>query len=192
MKFSDVIYFILRAFNNDNVSIYDETIDIIKDINEITQELMLYDLNTCENAIKEMENIFKLKQEGRELRFEYDALFKIWFILAGFNRPQYIAPEYKIIDIEKIIFDDISLPGKCKGKPIKFAHELFDDQDIKLLNKYNFYTAKEFVYIVNMSPRQYLRNECEQLNILKKLIFILYFIIYFIIFIIYINLIIVI
>jgi len=108
-----------------------------------------------------MQPIFKLKQEGREQRFEYDALFKVWHILAGFNRPFYIAPETKVAALEGMALDEMSLPGKCKGKPLRFAAELFDDQDIELLHRHQFFTAKECVYIVNMSPRQYLRKECK-------------------------------
>lgn len=100
------------------------------------------------------------------MRFEYDALFKVWHILTGFSRPNYMAPEMKITQLEKVVLGDISLPGKCKGKPLRFAAELFDDQDVGILRRYEFFTAKETVYVVNMSPRQYLRDECSHVDAL--------------------------
>lgn len=115
-----------------------------------------------------MEPIFKLKQEGRDARFEYDALFKVWHILTGFSRPNYMAPELKPKQLEAIQTGDISLPGKCKGKPLRFAADLFDDQDIELLRKYEFFTAKETVYLVNMSPREYLRADCLHVDALMS------------------------
>ena len=89
-----------------------------------------------------MERMVRLKKDGREMRFEYDALYKVWEILAGFPRSGYIASGAKQSDIDKIIESlgdgKASLPGRCKGIPLRFADvfDMFDTHDMELLQKY--------------------------------------------------------
>lgn len=89
-----------------------------------------------------MERMVRYKQDGREMRFEYDALNKVWGILAGFERPGYIAAGAKQSDIDKIVEtlgdEGATLPTRCKGVPLRFANvfEMFDAHDMELLCKH--------------------------------------------------------
>ena len=42
VRSADVIYLVLRAFVSPSVSSYDEKIDVVKDLEDIQQELILY------------------------------------------------------------------------------------------------------------------------------------------------------
>ena len=83
------------VFNDENISSYEENIDCVRDLYTLQQELMLYDLNTCEKAIYNMESIIIQKKEGIEMRIEYDSLYKIWEVLTGFPRNRYISANMK-------------------------------------------------------------------------------------------------
>ena len=62
-----------------------------------------------------MEPVIRLKQEGREMRFEYDALFCIWQILTGFSRGGYIPFDMKQGAIDLMGNVEITLPNACRG-----------------------------------------------------------------------------
>lgn len=145
----DIILHIVRGFDDNELTVtYEGTVDAKRDLGIVEQELMLEDLLIIDNTI----NIFILEIEnkngGKELRYEYDLLLKAYEILVGAPRPP--------LKRKKGVIVRPPFPTVCKGKPLRFGD--FDTTEVVYLKKYNFFTAKEMLYLVNLTPRDFMRK----------------------------------
>jgi hypothetical protein len=80
---TDVLFHIIRAFDNDTLSHYDESIDPVRDIITIDQQLIEKDLQTCEAAIQEIEEDVVRGFDGLSNGFRFDTLLSVYACLAG-------------------------------------------------------------------------------------------------------------
>jgi obg-like ATPase 1 len=145
----DIILHIVRGFDDNELTVtYEGTVDAKRDLGIVEQELMLEDLLIIDNTI----NIFILEIEnkngGKELRYEYDLLLKAYEILVGVPRPP--------LKRKKGVIVRPPFPTVCEGKPLRFGN--FDTTEVVYLKKYNFFTAKEMLYLVNLTPRDFMRK----------------------------------
>lgn len=145
----DIILHIVRGFDDNELTVsYEGTVDAERDLRIVEQELMLEDLSIIDNTI----NVFILEIEnkngGKELRYEYDLLLKAYEILVGEPRPP--------LKRRKGIIVKPPFPTACRGKPLRFGD--FDLTEVVYLKKYNFFSAKEVLYLVNLTPRDFMRK----------------------------------
>ncbi len=154
----DIILHIVRGFDDNELTVtYEGTVDAERDLRIVEQELMLEDLLIIDNTI----NVFILEIEnkngGKELRYEYDLLLKAYEILVGEPRPP--------LKRKKGVIMRPSFPSACRGKPLRFGD--FDTTEVVYLKKYNFFTAKEVLYLVNLTPRDFMRKSTVPVYISK-------------------------
>lgn len=121
----DAIYHLVRAFENDEVTHVEESVDPVRDLGIITHELILKDLEGVDNALEGLEKQVARGIGGKEKKFEFETLSKVRNLL-------------------------------LEEKPVRFGE--WNNAEIELLNRNQFLTAKEVVYLVNLNKRDYLRK----------------------------------
>ena len=151
-RMADVIVYVIRAFVDENVTHYNETVDPARDLMILEQECMVRDVQTLEGVLNEFEK-FALRQDAtRERTHELETMIKIWETLTGRKRPAHGEKPATAEDWKR---------GKwrreCSGTPLRFVPWTLDE--IEVINKFDFLTCKEALYVLNTSPRDYFRGE---------------------------------
>lgn len=72
----DAIYHMIRAFDNDEVTHVEDSVDPVRDIEIINEELLLKDLRGLKSMYEPMERNVARKIGGKEAKFVYDTLKK--------------------------------------------------------------------------------------------------------------------
>ena len=72
----DAIYHMIRAFDNDEVTHVEESVDPVRDIEIINEELLLKDLRQLKSTFEPMQRNVERKVGGKEAKFVYDTLKK--------------------------------------------------------------------------------------------------------------------
>lgn len=72
----DAIYHMVRAFDNDEVTHVEESVDPVRDIEIINEELLLKDLRQLKSIFEPMQRNVERKVGGKEAKFVYDTLKK--------------------------------------------------------------------------------------------------------------------
>lgn len=62
--------------------------------------------------------------------------------------------------------DTVVLPDVCSGKPLRYHY--WDTSEIEILSQYDLLSTKDIVYLVNVSTRDYLRNDNKWLDALNQ------------------------
>eukprot|EP01038_Epipyxis_sp_PR26KG_P006277 gene6277-8644_t len=150
---ADVLLHIVRAYDNQDVVHYEGSIDPVRDINIVNQEILLMDLFKVEQSIMEIEEILFSSEGGEFIQFQHMTLVKAWSVLAGDNRP---TPDrtFSKKSAAKNRSKKPKIPAKCYGIALRFAK--WDHQEALILNSYDFISAKEVVYCANITSREYL------------------------------------
>jgi obg-like ATPase 1 len=133
----DGLYHVVRAFRDDNITHVEESVDPVRDIGIINDELRFKDLETCENFINANETNVNRGVGGREKKFEFDTIVKV--------RDYLVNNEHSAV---------------------RFG--TWDPNEIDVLNRFQFLTAKEVTYLVNLSKRDYLRKGSSWLPLIKE------------------------
>ncbi|KAK4527479.1 hypothetical protein GAYE_SCF40G5401 [Galdieria yellowstonensis] len=134
----DGLFHVCRAFEQEDVVHVEGNVDPVRDLEIISEELILKDLERLEREIQEQET--KISRAGhnasKEQRFELETLKKV----KGF--------------LEET------------RKPIRSGD--WSNSEIEVLNRYLFLTAKPQVYLVNLSEKDYIRKKNKWLPKIKE------------------------
>lgn len=147
----DIFCHVVRGYDDNSHTVsYDGCVDPVRDIATVNQELMMADLQVIEHKlneiIEELDN--PAKAVGKERKYEYATLLAAYELLYGNVRLEISKRDRKA----GIKF----FPKLCSGQPLRYGK--WDEYQCLVLNKYKFYTAKDVVYLVNLSPRDYIRR----------------------------------
>ncbi|CAD8132854.1 unnamed protein product [Paramecium pentaurelia] len=133
IKECDGIYHVVRAFEDENVCHTELSVDPIRDMDIISTELLLKDLEFCNNRLAETEHVIK-RNNNKDAREEKEVLDKV----------------KQLLDNKKWV-----RTGDWNFK------------EIEILNKYYFITAKNVVYLVNLSQQDFMTRKNKWLKGIK-------------------------
>jgi len=129
----DGIIHVMRAFEDDDVIHAEDTVDPVRDINTICNELRIKDISFMESK-KEM-----LKKGHTAARAKSPAALKAW--------------ETELACMEKII------AWLQDGKDVKNGMSEWSTKDIEHLNDYGLLTSKPVMFAINMNKRDFCRKK---------------------------------
>lgn len=137
----DGIIHVMRAFEDDDVIHAEDTVDPVRDIETICNELRIKDLSLMQSK-KEMH-----KRGQVAARAKSPQALKQW--------------EMELATMEKIM-------GVLEnGKDVKFDMSIWTPKDIEFLNDYQLLTSKPVMFAINMNHKDY----CRKKNKFLKAIF---------------------
>lgn len=128
IKTVDGIFQVVRGFESDEITHVEQTVDPVRDLEIVTDELLLKDLETCENAVE------KLKKDAKK---------------NGLNSHERSKVLKNITVMEKI--NDLLIEN---GK--LFNNKNWTEEEVAMINQFNFLTAKPTIYLLNVSKDEYL------------------------------------
>ena len=150
-RMADLIVYVLRAFVDEGISHYNEYVDPVRDLIILEQETMVRDLQTLEGVLNEYEKFANRSDNTRERTHELATMIKIWETLTGRKRPAHG---------EKPETEEERKRGEwkrvCSGTPLRFVPWTLDE--VEVINKFDFMTCKEALYVINTSPRDFFRK----------------------------------
>jgi len=146
---ADVIIHVLRCFGDDQITHFYETVDPIRDLRIIHNEILMHDLRKVEEVLIGIDDIIFKGDGGRYLLFKYETLIKLWNALAGIPRPDPVRDRRKRV-IERFF------PEKCDGKSVSACD--WDNNELEYVSSLKLLTSKEFIYGLNTSSSDYLRR----------------------------------
>lgn len=114
----DAVVEVLRCFEDENIVHVDGAVDPLRDIETIHVELILSDFEIVEKKIGKLE---KTAKADKALRPEYDALKKVYDVLAEGKS----AREADLTDEEKVLLRGY---GLLSNKPIIFVANVAEDE----------------------------------------------------------------
>eukprot|EP00924_Labyrinthula_sp_SR-Ha-C_P013405 maker-scaffold_5-snap-gene-1.61-mRNA-1 protein AED:0.02 eAED:0.02 QI:50/1/1/1/1/1/3/21/395 len=120
----DGIFHVCRAFDDKNISHVEESVDPVRDLNTIHNELRLKDLAACVKYIEANEKNVARKVGGKEAEFELNVMKKVREKLEA-------------------------------GLDIRARENSWTANEIEVLNKFMFLTAKPMIYLCNVSIKSY-------------------------------------
>jgi len=150
---ADVLIHVLRSFEDLELTHYNETIDPTRDLEVVTQELMQRDLITIENKIVEIYgNIDYQKHNhmtvGKNMKWDLWILEKAWGVLVGEER--------ELGDAKAGIREHEPMPPRCSGASLRLHR--WSALEIEVLTRFNLFTCKPVVYVLNGTTREFLRS----------------------------------
>lgn len=162
----DILLHVVRAFDDEDVTHSEESVDPIRDIKIVNDELIEKDIELCQFIISTQEYAYMQGKLGAEGKHEYTTLIKIYETLSG----KLYVKKGKSSDSTSGSTTSkskgpIPQPRRLEpGRPLRMAK--WDKHEIPILQKHNFLTAKEQVYIINLSMRDYLRENDKYTTLL--------------------------
>jgi len=123
IKNVDGVFHVVRGFDDETITHVELTVDPIRDLEIVNDELLLKDLDTVESAIERNKKDMKRQDLRMELIKENEVLDKI----------------------NDILFEN--------GKLSNYLQ--WTEDDVKVINKHKFLTAKPTVYLLNVSKKDY-------------------------------------
>lgn len=133
IKAVDAIFHIVRIFDDAEVSHVDETIDPIRDMQTICDELIYKDIEFLKNMRAPLEK--KAKSGDKPSQMEMAVIDKCLEMLNA-------------------------------GKEIRFGD--WKAKEIEILNTYQLLTAKPMIFLINMSPADYIKQKNKWLGKIKQ------------------------
>lgn len=126
----DGIFQVVRGFRDDDIiHIEDNIVDPIRDLNIVTEELILKDLEFVETGIEKVGKLVKRPHVDKaQVNLELNTLQKI---------------------------QDLLYESR------KISTESWTNEEIDIINPYNFLTAKPTVYLLNVSEQDYVNKQNE-------------------------------
>lgn len=122
---SSCLIHVVRAFDDPSVIHVEGTVDPVRDLNTVKQEMIARDLNICNQRIEFCKNRLK-KANAMENSDELAVLCKV----------------------------QLSLADNIMVKDINWA-----ESDVEILMQNQFLTANPVVYVINLSPEDYISKE---------------------------------
>eukprot|EP01040_Poterioochromonas_malhamensis_P013006 gene13006-14262_t len=153
LKYCDVLLHVIRGFESQDIAHYDEEFDPIRDLEMVEQELLLMDLFEIEKKIMELDSLFPEINPGEYIQFQRTTYVKLWEWLCGEKR---VEDEKKRGKMKDRILYRTRLPKSCKGTLVRLGH--WDVRERELISTLHLYTAKETLYLVNITTWDYHRN----------------------------------
>lgn len=129
----DGIIHVMRAFEDDDVIHAEDTVDPVRDIGTICNELRIKDLSFMEGKMAQH------KREQVSARAKSPNHLKLW--------------EQEKETMEKVI------ACLTEGKDVKNNMENWNTKDIEFLNDYMLLTAKPTMFAINMNHKDYCRKK---------------------------------
>lgn len=137
IKLVDGILHLVRAFKGDDITHIEGSVDPVRDVSLVQDELILKDLVSIENAIEAVERktrrVLKSSLEFKNLDFEHKLLG----------------------DIQEYLYN---------GQKISNFKKQWTAFEISILNKHNFLTAKPTLIIMNVDPEEYLLKNVQKIQ----------------------------
>eukprot|EP00949_MAST-11_sp_MAST-11-sp1_P001362 g1362.t1 len=88
----DAIYHVVRCFDDKNISHVDESVDALRDVITIEEELRKKDVATVAKALDGMDKLVQRGVGGKEKKFEFETLQKLHHVLAEEQKDVRAAP----------------------------------------------------------------------------------------------------
>lgn len=141
IKHVDGIYQIVRGFRNTEITHIEGSIDPIRDLSVVQDELVLKDLEFLENIKEKL-----AKKMGRTAK----------------NTQDFLTMEEELLlmnSLEEHLYE---------GRKIFHYKKDWSQREVSLLNKHNFLTAKPCLLLLNVTPRDYLLQQNEFIKQIKE------------------------
>jgi len=129
IRATDAIFHMVRTFEAKNITHVEGSIDPVRDIKIIENELIKKDISYLENIRGPTEKLAKQKKEKKE----------------------------------ELVALDKALEMLKEGKEVRFGD--WSGKDIELLNPHQLLTTKPMIYLVNMTPKDIVEPEKNELII---------------------------
>ncbi len=118
LKNVDVILHVIRAFDDPDVVHYSASIDPVRDLHTVNQEILLWDLDILERALVNVETIKYDKLGAEYLQFQYSTFIKAWQFIAGRIRPE---PDGDKVRKPRPRYKRSRIPKVCTGSAVRFG-----------------------------------------------------------------------
>ena len=148
------IALVLRAFEDDDLTHIDESVDPCRDLLALDQELKVHDINIIEEVIHIQE---KNKIPSKEVAHMRDTAYKAWAWLNGveeYGEPKPRARERNAT--RKKLNDGLQVFRHLSGKALRLAR--WSKREAEALTELGLLTAKPVICILNLSARDYNRK----------------------------------
>lgn len=132
----DGVFQVVRGFEDEEIVHVETTVDPVRDLEIVSDELILKDLEFVELAVEKLEK--NTKKPGA----------------VGAQAVQELELMTRVLDM------------LYEGQKVKLGQ--WSDEDIEILNRYNFLTAKPSVYLLNVSEDDYARQDNKYLGAIKE------------------------
>ena len=139
----DSILHVVRGFNDDEIIHLEKTVDSIRDLVLVNDELILKDLEFLEGGIERMNKRSKNNSNSNEDR-------------------QFLKRELTfLINLQDHLYN---------GKKIIHFKKDWSTEEISILNEYNFLTAKPTLILLNINPHEYILSQFDpqKISIINK------------------------
>jgi obg-like ATPase 1 len=125
----DGIFHVVRGFDNDEITHVELTVDPVRDLEIVTDELLLKDLDTVESVLERNRKSMKSMKlnDRKEIEKENSVLQKL----------------------SDLMMENGRLLNNTK----------WTEDEVDVINKHKFLTAKPTVYLLNVSEEDYLKGE---------------------------------
>jgi ribosome-binding ATPase YchF (GTP1/OBG family) len=104
----------------------------------------------------EIERVQQNRLGGETLSWQYTTLCKLWEHVAGTTRPK---PSEAELKKSKTLFRKVIIPKVAVGIPLRYG--TYTNREKIFMSTYQFITAKEMIYLLNTTSRNYLRGGVE-------------------------------
>lgn len=135
------LFHLVRGFKDENITHLESNVNPIRDLGLVQDELILKDLNTIESIInnnnKKLNSASK-NQNGYNLRAE--------------------------LEYELKFFDPLQDHLYNGQKVANYKYNKWTQEEINILNKYNFLTSKPSLILLNVDPEDYLKGTYDDLK----------------------------
>lgn len=132
----DGIFHLIRDFKDDNVTHLEGAVNPIRDAEIVQDELILKDMDKLENSL---DHLHRLGKNAKNAKDKID--------------------EQRELDLLNSLQDHL-----YDGKKIINYKEDWDPEEVEILNKYNFLTAKPALMLLNVSAMDYVTNNIPNLK----------------------------
>jgi len=152
----DVFLHVLRAWDDPQLTHWEETVDPQRDAELLVQELLLADLHRIEDKLLALytehdELLYDHQPVGKNHKWEKWTLLRAWHWLAGHDRKEY--------ECKGKVRKHDPLPTRCEGWAIRLGE--WNDMEIEVLDRLRLFTAKPMIYVLNVPLREHTRKRAE-------------------------------
>ncbi|CCD23200.1 Ylf2p NDAI_0B01660 [Naumovozyma dairenensis CBS 421] len=141
IRFVDGIFHLVRGFIKDDVEHVERTIDPVRDLAIVQDELILKDLEYLENAVSHLQT-----KAIKKKSLQYQKVNEEIKLLNGLEQHLY------------------------SGKKIIHYKDDWTKEEVDIINKHHFLTAKPTIILLNTSPRDFLLRPIKEVPFEKGVV----------------------
>lgn len=141
IKHVDGIFQIVRGFQNTDITHIEGSVDPVRDLSVVQDELVLKDLEFLENIREKL-----VKKMGR----------------TAHNATEYADMEHEL-NLMNLLEEHL-----YEGRKIIHFKQDWNAKEVSILNKHNFLTAKPSLLLLNVTPKDYLLKRNEFVSDVKR------------------------